>query len=68
MPRDLHRRLGGPPPAAVKALGPDVLSDLDGLVREAHERQAHELDQALEEGLRAVPRPVRGVIRKVVGA
>ncbi len=68
MPRDLEALLGGPPPPAIAALGPDALARLETLLRAAERRQLDELAAALEHALRIVPRPVRPIIRKVVGA
>ena len=68
MPRDLEALLGGPPPPEITALGPDAVARLETLVRGAEQRQLNELAAALEHALRIVPRPVRPIIRKVVGA
>lgn len=55
-------------PPGIVALGPDVEERLDGLVAAARARQAAELERALDDTLRIVPRPLRGLVRKVVGA
>jgi hypothetical protein len=51
-----------------KGLGPDVEQRIGELVREAEQRQAEELRRALDHTLRLVPRPLRGLVRKIVGA
>lgn len=54
-------------PPGVKALGPEAEAKLDKLVADARARQQQELAGALEETLKIVPKPLRGVVRKVVG-
>lgn len=63
---ELTRLLRGAPPREVAALAPDALRDLSTAVRQARERQADELLAALETGLKLAPRPLRGVLRKVL--
>jgi hypothetical protein len=55
-------------PEGIKALGPDAQERVEALVADARRRQADQLRRALENTLRIVPRPLRGVVRKVVGA
>ena len=55
-------------PKGIAALGPDARQRVDALVASAQERQAQELRSALEQTLRIVPKPLRGLVRKMVGA
>jgi hypothetical protein len=49
-------------------LGPDAEARIAELVRAAEARQTQELRRALDHTLRIVPRPLRGIVRKMVGA
>jgi hypothetical protein len=53
-------------PAGITALGPDVTARVQALVADAETRQVAEADAALDSALRIVPRPLRGVVRKVL--
>jgi hypothetical protein len=53
-------------PPGIVALGPEAVERIDALVRDAHERQRRELAGALEHTLTIVPRPLRGLVRKVL--
>lgn len=53
-------------PAAIVALGPDVSGRVQHLVRDAERRQVEEADRALDKALGMVPRPFRGVVKKVL--
>ena len=55
-------------PPGIKALGPEAEKRVEALVADARRRQQEELAQALEHTLRIVPKPLRPLIRKVVGA
>jgi hypothetical protein len=63
---ELKRLLRATPPREVAALPADALRDLSTAVRQARERQADELLAALDTGLKLAPRPLRGVLRKVL--
>jgi hypothetical protein len=65
---ELTQRLGGPPPAGIVALGPQVTGDVLAALREARARQAAELDAALHGTLKRLPRPLRSVARRILGA
>jgi hypothetical protein len=54
------------PPAGITALGPDVADRVRELVAAAERRQDAEVEAALQDGLRTIPRPLRGVARKVL--
>ena len=56
------------PPAAISGLGADTERRVGELVREAERRQIREGMEALDSALGLVPRPLRPMIRKVVGA
>ncbi|WP_354697717.1 hypothetical protein DSM112329_03356 [Paraconexibacter sp. AEG42_29] len=53
-------------PAGITALGPDTVARVRALVAAAEQRQAEEADAALDTALGIVPRPLRGVVRKVL--
>lgn len=55
-------------PPGIKALGPEAGERIEALVADARARQQRELAAALENTLRIVPKPLRSVVRKVVGA
>lgn len=55
-------------PEGVAALGEDVAGRVEALVRDAELRQAQELRRSLDDTLRIVPRPLRGLVKKIVGA
>ncbi len=55
-------------PPGIKALGPDAERRVEALVAGARRRQQEELGRALEHTLRIVPKPLRPLVRKVVGA
>jgi hypothetical protein len=53
-------------PDGIRDLGPDVAARVSTLVQAAEERQVREGEQAVEEALAIVPRPLRGLVRKVL--
>lgn len=53
-------------PPGIVALGPDACREVSALVLAAERAQSAEVEHALQEGLRAVPRPLRGLARKVL--
>jgi hypothetical protein len=55
-------------PGGIAALGPDVGQRIDKLVVRAARREDEALAEALSATLRIVPRPLRGVARKVLAA
>jgi hypothetical protein len=55
------------PPEEIIALGPEAVAELEALVAAAERRQVKDLTDALDGALRIVPKPLRPVIRKVVG-
>lgn len=57
-----------PVPDGIAALGDDVVATVQALVHDAERAQARELREALDRTLSIVPRPLRGVVKKVVGA
>ena len=54
-------------PEGIAALGPDVAGRVEELVAEARRQQLRDLGQALEDAMRVVPRPLRAMVRKVLG-
>ena len=55
-------------PEGIAALGGDAIDTVNTLVHQAERTQAQELRDALERTLKIVPRPLRGAVKKVVGA
>jgi len=53
-------------PPGIAKLGPEVTERLEHMIRDAHAQQRAELGAALDRTLRIVPRPLRGVARKVL--
>ncbi len=53
-------------PAGIESLGPEVSRRVVALVTAAEDRQAVEAEQALDQALAIVPKPVRGLVRKVL--
>jgi hypothetical protein len=53
-------------PPGIAALGPEARDAVAALIAGAERAQAAELETALQEGLRAVPRPLRGIARRVL--
>lgn len=53
-------------PAGIAAMGPEAREAVAAMVAAAERRQAQEVEAALHEGLRVVPRPLRGLARKVL--
>jgi hypothetical protein len=54
-------------PPGIAALGADVEDRIAALVRDARVEQGRELARALDDALRIVPRPLRGIVRKIAG-
>jgi hypothetical protein len=63
--RDL---LGAEPPAAVLALDATTRADLAEVITDARRDQARSFAEAFEATLQHVPFPVRGVVKRVLGA
>jgi hypothetical protein len=60
--------LGAEPPATVRALAEETRSALASQVHEARRVTAALNADAVETALRGVPLPVRGLVRKTLGA
>lgn len=54
-------------PSILDELDPAQASRLTELLRSALERRHDEIETAIDEGLRMVPRPLRGPVKKIVG-
>lgn len=66
-PGELRDALGkAPPKGAIAALGERELAELARAVSTARERQARELDAAIEGALGRIPRLLRGPLRKIL--
>ncbi|KAF0842558.1 hypothetical protein [Nocardia caishijiensis] len=63
----LTTTLGTPPPPEFAALTPDELTLLDTYVRGALDQRKAALDDALESGMRLIPRLARPAVKKVLG-
>lgn len=63
----LATELRGPVPAGLRRLSPGEIEHLAAAIAEARHRQAAAIAAAAEQGLRFVPRLLRGPVRKVLG-
>lgn len=63
---DLTTALGAPPPASVASLDPDVLAVLTSAIDAERLRQEQALGDAVDHALRLVPRPLRGLVRRMI--
>jgi hypothetical protein len=66
--QQLRTLLGCDPPASVLSLDDAARGDLAKIITGARDRQAKDLHAAYEASLRHVPFPVRGIVKKVLGA
>ncbi|MDQ2748407.1 MAG: hypothetical protein M3Y44_02550 [Actinomycetota bacterium] len=64
----LRELLGAQPPQTVSALDAATRADLAEVISAARRHQARSLAEAFEATLKHVPFPVRGVVRRVLGA
>lgn len=62
----LRALLGADPPASVHDLSPAARAEFADILREAKQRQARTLETAFVATLKHVPRPVRGIVKKVL--
>jgi hypothetical protein len=62
----LEGELGARLPDGLDALSAKELTVLAGLLRDAKQRQAQDLDVGVEESLNFVPRLMRGPVRKIL--
>lgn len=53
-------------PLGITALGPEVTLRVEALVAAAERQQDADADVAIDAALRIVPRPMRGVVRRVL--
>ena len=61
--RALADLLGGPPPTAIAALGPDAQQHLVALLEQARDSQRRALDASIDQGLEHLPRILRRSVR-----
>lgn len=54
------------PPASMAALDQQVVDDLLAHALAAKEAQAEEISRAIDDSLRLVPRPLRGMVKRVL--
>jgi hypothetical protein len=64
----LRGLLGADPPDSVLALDAAARQDLADEITAALRRQARDLQAAYDASMRHVPFPVRGIVKKVLGA
>lgn len=60
--------LGEEPPSSAGALEQEAVDDLVQLCRQAQADQVRQISRAIDEALRLVPRPLRGMVKRVIGA
>lgn len=65
--RQLTTTLGTPPPPEFATLSPDELTRLDGFVHHALDQREAALNNALDAGMRHIPRLARPAVKKVLG-
>ena len=58
--------LDADPPASLTDLDPAVVTRLTDAVARESARQEAAIDQSVDDALRLVPRPFRGIIRKLI--
>ena len=63
---DLADALGRRPPESLATLPRSVLADVTQAVHDARATQAEHLVVALDAALKVAPRPVRGLVRKLL--
>ncbi|MGW6729930.1 hypothetical protein ACWF9G_28865 [Nocardia sp. NPDC055029] len=63
----LTATLGAPPPPEFAELTPDELARLDAYVRAALDNRRAALDDAVNSGMRLIPRLARPAVKKVLG-
>lgn len=66
MSSELSDLLGAAPPAGIAALAEEDQRRLAGLISEAREKQAADLEDAFAATLKHVPFPVRGLAKKML--
>jgi hypothetical protein len=64
----LRAELGADPPSGVGALAEDRLEDLAAAVRTARKQQSEALATAAQHALDHIPRPLRGAVKRALGA
>ncbi|MEV0063796.1 hypothetical protein [Nocardia sp. NPDC050718] len=63
----LTATLGAPPPPEFASLTPEQLTLLDTYVRAAFDSRRDALDDAVNSGMRLIPRLARPAVKKVLG-
>lgn len=64
----LRGLLGADPPPSVLALSDAARADLAAVITEALRHQARDMQTAYDASMRHVPFPIRGIVKKVLGA
>lgn len=64
----LRRLLGVDPPPSVLALDESARADLAAVITEALRHQARDMQAAYDASMRHVPFPIRGIVKRVLGA
>ena len=63
---DLAALLHATPPASLADVDPAVVVRLTDAIAQESARQEAEIERAVDDALRLVPRPFRGIVRKLV--
>jgi hypothetical protein len=63
----LNKELRAEPPAEFAVLTGANAEHLGGLLRHSRKTQLAELEAAVEEALKRIPRPLRGAVKKAAG-
>lgn len=63
---DLRRELDAEPPEEIAALGDPELIALTNMLRASSERQSMALRSAIDDGMRFLPRILRGAVRRAL--
>lgn len=63
---DLATTLGARPPASLADLDPAVLTVLTSAIEAQRRRQQQALGQAVDHALHLIPRPLRGLVRRML--
>ena len=62
----LTTALGAAPPDSTAELDPTVLTRLADAVHAEHARQDQAIGAAVDDALRLVPRPLRGIVKRII--
>ncbi len=63
---ELSSLLQADPPSSLAALDPSVITGLTSAIRAESRRQTQEIERSVNDALRLVPRPFRGIVKKMI--